>query len=74
MGISRKTPTHTSTTAGSTTKDTKNGSSIITYRPGFCGEILIRAGPLVIVMGILVWVMEATYPLSCALPVPVLPH
>jgi hypothetical protein len=36
--------------------------SIITYRPDFCGEILISVGPLVIVTGILVCVMEATYP------------
>ena len=64
----------TPTTAGSTTKYTKNGGSIITYRPGFCGEILIRVGPLVIVTGILVCVMEATYPSSCAFPVPVLSH
>jgi hypothetical protein len=74
LAISRETPTHTSTTAGSTTKYTKNGGSIIIYRPGFCGEILIRVGPLVVVTGILVCVMEATYPLGCALPVPVLPH
>jgi hypothetical protein len=40
----------------------KNGGSIITYRPGFCGDILIRVGPLVIVTGIVVCVMEATYP------------
>ena len=53
---------------------TKNSGSIITYCPGFCGEILIRVGPLVIVAGILICVMEATYPLGCALPVPVLPH
>ena len=55
-------------------KYTNNGGSIITNRPGFCGEILIRAGPLVIVTGILVCVMEATYPFCCAFPVPVLPH
>jgi hypothetical protein len=62
LGISRETLTFTPTTAGSTTNYTKNGASIITYRPGFCGEILIRVGPLVIVTGTLVCLMEATYP------------
>jgi hypothetical protein len=59
--------------AGSTTEYTKNGGSII-YRAGFCGEILIRVGPLVIVTGILACVMEATYPFCCELPGAVLPH
>jgi hypothetical protein len=36
--------------------------SIITYHPGCCGEILIRVVALVIVTGILVCLMEATYP------------
>jgi len=57
----------------STAKYTKNGGSIITYRPGFCRDILIRVGPLVIVTGILVCVMEATYPFCCELSVAVLP-
>jgi len=57
----------------STAKYTKNGGSIITYRPGFCRDILIRVGPLVIVTGILVFVMEATYPFCCELSVAVLP-
>jgi hypothetical protein len=55
-------------------KYTKNGSRLIAYRPGFCGEILIRLGPRVIVTGILVSVMEATYPFCCELSVAVLPH
>src|SRR4029077_7268378 len=33
LGISRETPTHTPTTAGSTTKYTKNGGSFVTHRP-----------------------------------------
>ena len=55
-------------------KYTKNGGSLIAYRPGFCGEILIRVGPLMIVTSILVCVMEATYPFCCELSFAVLPH
>ncbi len=33
VGHFTETPTHSLTTAGSTTKYTKNGDSIITYRP-----------------------------------------
>jgi hypothetical protein len=55
-------------------KYTKNGGSIITYRPGFCGEIPICVGPLVIVTAILVCVMEAIYPFCCELSVAVLLH